>query len=718
MQRAKRNNIILFSLLAIWLIVAAYGIRHYAYMETEPPVFDALSYVQKAQSFWDAMSKGEPFNPLNLAPEVRPFGTVFFTFPFGFSTNFHEFYFLTNFLPALLLVIAVLIAAGSIRDLDNKQKIALTMLLVCIASMPAYFQFAASGDSRFMGTWGFVDILFGAVSAIACACVVASFRGRYLLWSLLAALCAILAILIKPVGLATMAIVGATWGALTFSEWRKGSLKVRTAFWAGLMLILLFGATGLMLYHSQYFSHKNIEYGESSMRLLHAAEPDVPSIFDILEKMRISVGIPVLIIWIVCLACAARFRHWMSIACSLAIFSIGCYVWLGRTNLNHVRYFFPFPLMAAVVVVPVLLRSARAWSYRKLALFSALMLPSFAIGVFLLIPHPSQKVQFILGVNLAANRNADVVKQAKALVGELEHQPNRLSIIYYVGGSDKVNAFEAVMDWHRILGFPGGNSIPALPVDWVRSPAYRLDEMFRARYIVFEPIADPQNVLDTQRSVKTFDAEQVLVRAWLTTLGPKNGVVVHSDDGVRVLEVVNRFVLNQAGVGLMRGRRLRGAFLQGFHPITGVPVRDAAQLSGNLLAKPIDLTFGGHTVARALAVTRTVDAEDTIYHIVIEQIRSLAPVENGAWQVFLHVLDKDGHIVAQGYQTYLSDAASSSVAMKYDIGVPSRVSVVSVSIGFGVFKPLKKGSAQDFISGTGDWGGRRNIIELPTNIAK
>lgn len=274
------------------------------------------------------------------------------------------------------------------------------------------------------------------------------------------------------------------------------------------------------------------------------------------------------------------------------------------------------------------------------------------------------------------------------------------------------------MDWHRILGFAGGNSIPALPIDWVRPPAYRLDEMFRARFIVFEPVADAQKILETQRSIATFDAEQVLVRAWLTTLGPNDGVVIHSDGIVRVLEVVNRFALNQAGISLMHGRRLRSEFLGGFHPVTGVPVRDAAQTSGNLLSEPIDLAFEGHTIARALAVTRTMDAGDTTYHIVIEQTRILSPVEDGKWQVFLHVLDKGGHTVAQGYQTYLSDSASSVMAVKYDIGVPSQVSGVSVAIGFGVFKPLKEGGAQDFISATGGWGGRRNIIELPASTAQ
>lgn len=717
MQRVK-SSFFLFAVLAVWFIVAGHGIWHYAYLETEPPVFDALSYVQKAQSFWEAVAKAKPFNPFNLVPQIRPFGTVFFTHPFGFSTDFHQFYFLTNFLPAILLAIAVAIAAGPFRELDNKQRFVLTILLLCMSSMPAYFQFASSGDVRFMGSWGFVDILFGAISALACAFAVASTRGRYLFWTVLSVLCAILAILIKPAGLAVMAVVGATWAALTFNQWRSKCLDLRSALRGGMIFLVMFGITGIVLRHSQYFSHKNFEYGMSSMKLLHADQQTFPTGTEILEKIRVSIGFPLLILWILCLACAARVRQWMSILCSLAIFLIGCYLWLGRTNINHVRYFFPFPLMAVVVVVPGLIQSTKSWDRKRLALLSLLTLPTLAIGTLLSMPQPPEKEQFLLGINLLANENADVVKQANTLIDELANEPTRLSIIYYVGGGLKVNAFEGVMDWHRVLGFRGGNSIPALPIDWVRPPAYRLDELFRARFIVFTPVADAQQAVDAQHTAETYQAEQTLIRAWLTTLKPVDGVKVHSDGSTRVLEVVDRLALNQAGVDLMHGRKLRDEFVQGFHPITGVPIQDAAKQPSNLLAKPIDLSFDGHTVARALAVTRTQTAESTLYHIVIEQLEPLPPAQDGAWQVFAHMLDKDGHTIKDGYQTYISDAASSTTALKYDVLIPNHASNAAVAMAFGVFKPLTTGAPQFFISASRDWNGKRNIVGLPTNTSK
>jgi len=713
-----KGSLALFLILIVWLIVAAHGIWHYAYLETAPPVFDALSYVHKAQSFWAAVARGLPFNPFDLAPQIRPFGTVFFTHPFGFSTDFHQFFFLTNFLPALLIVIAMVIAAGSLRKLDNTQWITLTIVLLCMTSMPAYFQFAASGDHRFMGTWGFVDILFGAIGALACAFAVAAIRGRYLFWSVLSALCAILAILIKPAGLAVMAIVAGTWAALTFSQWRSKSLELRTALRAGAVFFLLYAITGLILLQSEYFSDKNYAYGVSSMKLLHAGQQSFPTGTAILEKIRVSIGFPTFILWILCLGFAARARRWMSILCSLAIFFGGCYIWLGRTNLYHVRYFFPFGIMAIVVVFPTLIQSVRGWSCKRLVSLSALTLPTLAIAILLLVPQPPERGQFLLGINLLANKNADAVKQANALVDELASEPSRRSIIYYVGGTPKINAFEGVMDWNRELGFRGGNSNPALPVDWVRPAAYRLDELFRARFIVFEPVADAKKVLDTQHIVETYWAEQILVRAWLTTLKSEDGVSVREDGSTRVLEVVNRFALNQAGVELTRGRKLRDVFVQGFHPMTGIPVRDATDLPGNLLTKPIDLSVDGHTVARALAVMQTQTTKSTIYHIVIEQLVVLPANEDGKWHVFVHVLDKNRKMIKDGYETYISDAASSTTALQYDISIPKQALGAAVSMAFGVFNPGPAGKSKSFITAGGDWGGRRNIVRLPAGASQ
>src|SRR6185312_2524591 len=417
MHRLKSNLFYFVGLIA-WLLIAAHGIWHYAYLETEPPVFDALSYVQKAHAFWTAVATGKHFNPFNLAPQIRPFGTVFFTHPFGFSTDFHRFFFLTNFLPAIFLIIAALIAIGPLRKLDHKQRLVVAVTLICLSSMPVYFQFATSGDFRFMGTWGFVDILFGAISALACAFVVASMRGRFLLWTTLSALCAILSILIKPVGLAIMAEVFAAWSALTFTQWRCHRLELKTAIRGGVVFVVLFGITGLILRNSQYFSHENYEYGLSSMKLLHAEQQTFPTVIQILEKIRVSIGLPVLILWILCLACASRARQWMPVICSLAIFFSGCYLWLDRTNVNHVRYFFPFPLMAIVFVLPALTQSAKIWNNKRLAILSLLALPTIAMGILLSIPRPSANAQFALGMNLIANRNADVVKQANALVAK------------------------------------------------------------------------------------------------------------------------------------------------------------------------------------------------------------------------------------------------------------------------------------------------------------
>lgn len=91
----------LFLLLA-WFIFAGVGIWSYASIEIEPPVFDALSYVHKAQSFWTSLLSFQIFNPLSLEPTIRPFGTVLLSYPFGFSDDFSAFYFRSSFIPLII----------------------------------------------------------------------------------------------------------------------------------------------------------------------------------------------------------------------------------------------------------------------------------------------------------------------------------------------------------------------------------------------------------------------------------------------------------------------------------------------------------------------------------------------------------------------------------------------------------------------------------------
>jgi hypothetical protein len=701
---------LLVSVLLVWLALSAFGVWHYASQETEPPVFDALSYVQKAQTFWAAVNQGRLFNPLDLEPQIRPFGTVFFTHPFGFSEDFRPFYFLSCFLPSLILLLGITVAAGRISDLSLRQRYVLVLLLLIATSLPSYYQFASKEGVQVMGAWGFVDILFGALGAVAIGFVVNPRVDRTLFNAVVSAGIAVLTIFIKPAGLTLMAIVGGAWVVVQATNMLKGVIS-RKAFIRGFAVYVLFYLlTALALYRSHYFSKENYQYGIRSMELLHAAQTSFPSIQQIATKLHVGFGAPMLVLWLIGFLCTIRARKW-DLACLSALSLVGgSWLWLGRTNIEHVRYFFPFPLMALVFVVPALIRASKAWGGIRLGLATLLILPTLLIGYLLTDSAPSASLQRVAGINLATNLHATEVAQAKKLAGELALDPSRKSIIYYCGVAPNVKAVEGVMDWNRILGFAGGNSIPDLPIDWVREAAFRLDEIIDARFLVLDDAPNPDILDKAYPDVKTYEEEQAVIRAWLSSLGPAQGVMVRSLSDVRVLEVVDRRLLAVSAAELFKRHTWRQAFLDGYHPFRFLNGAELSSVPDNLLTVPIELSLDGHPVARIGAFTRKHESRGDEFDVYIEQVGSLPPEKSDAWLVFVHVTGPDGKFLA-AYAPFQSDGPSTGIFKRYRIKLPESDANAS-SFAVGVFRQDPKSGTSFLISTTGEWGGRRNVIPV------
>src|SRR5436305_4338250 len=98
----------------LWLLLLALEMWPMVQQSVQPPVYDTLTYFQKAKNFWAAVSMLKLTNPLNLEPVFRPPGTILMSYPVGFTNDFHGFYFRSIFIPILLLVAAVY-CAGSAR---------------------------------------------------------------------------------------------------------------------------------------------------------------------------------------------------------------------------------------------------------------------------------------------------------------------------------------------------------------------------------------------------------------------------------------------------------------------------------------------------------------------------------------------------------------------------------------------------------------------------
>jgi hypothetical protein len=198
-------SILIPLLLCLCLVILSVGVCKHVNRSGQPPLYDAVSYMQKAKAFWDMVASGHWENPLNLAPVTRPPGTVLMSYPFGFSLDYKGFLARSVLLPLLLFVAALYVAAFRPR-MSRTEHIDLATVAMILASLPSFYHFEAA--EGFAPTyWGLVDNYLAGVGALAFATGYrAVLRGSWLLLSLASVITG-LCIMIKPAGVVVAPVI-------------------------------------------------------------------------------------------------------------------------------------------------------------------------------------------------------------------------------------------------------------------------------------------------------------------------------------------------------------------------------------------------------------------------------------------------------------------------------------------------------------------------------
>lgn len=679
------------------MILVALGIWLHAARELQPPIYDALSYVLKARNFWAAVFDGGVFNANAIEPVVRPFATVLISYPFGYSSDFRWFYFRTNAIPSLLLALSVFISAGPWRTLAPKQRLMLAGLSVIAMTIPSVFQFAAAEGVDVMGNWGFFDLALAAFAALAVAFAVRPGMAirRKAIW---VSLLAVLVIYTKPAGLSMMVMLGGIWLLIARRQWLAREATGRE-LWQGIAIFLVvYAIAAATLVGSEYFSVANYQYGVRSMELLHEAQTEFPSLVTIFQKMHISAGLGVIFMTLVGLVAALRARSWEIAVLTALVIASGLWLWLGRTNADHVRYFIPFPLMAYVLVVPTLVRVRHvgwlSWLIRIVLLFGLAQV--LLTLVLLYQANPSPQLQRLAGINLTSGQYKQEIDGGKMLAERIAQRAPGTAIVYYATFTPQLLAFQSELEYRRNLGMPGGNSIPSLPVDWVRDHAYRLAEITQADFVVF-PRRDPAEQRSPQfATIADFGNEEIATTAWLSGLGPVDGVTVTDSAGIRVLKVVDRELFIAAATEFARSHKVRPASMEGFQaqPMT----------LQKLLHAPVMLTLDGRATATLTSVA-LMDAPEG------SQLRvTLQPEQNrpeGEWLVFVHQIYADGTFA----DAYAPVQWAADQHAPYQVRLPIPSGKVVTGYGVGVIQPNGPGGMPRFLSREGgDWNGTRTLL--------
>jgi hypothetical protein len=717
---------IFFVIPLCWVAIAGAGMWNAAKHTHEPPSMDTLSYFQKANGFWESIDKGELVNPLNIQPTVRPPGTIVMSYPFGFTFDFHGFYFRSVYFPILLFVAAVYIA-GYTSSLTEKAKWAVLGLAIALGGTPMLFQFQSNDALQAASFWGLTDGFLSGTAALAIAAAIRSVRVQSTKWALSSALAGAFCLMIKPSGALVMAVVGIAWFAIAMRQlnWRfdvrKISLENRKFFLKSLGLgsIIYFLAT-VTAFGSAYFSAANVAYGQNALAVTKNEFTFLSNVslytFATLLKICVGYAIPCVIATGLILTILRR-NLCISLLVVMSLL-VGFWFWAIECGLEVVRYFLPFPAMAFILVVP----SFVAWVNERrvpilgpiLAVFVA---PSIVTTVLLFVPAASKDLQGALGINLVADAYAAENQQSAHLLEKASRDGIGQAGVYFYDTTPALRNLYAVIEYSWIAN-PGGPRFSLLqPRDWQRPTAFRLDDMKRARYLAFELVPDPEarRRILTRRQVKDFTDETLLLDAWSSGLTENQGVSVISDTRVRLVEVKDWEKFESAFAKLVAAHDWPQSFLDGDQQRL-LSQRDVPGLPDEKLAAISDVHFHGvaedsiEFIVRSVSmVSRGSGLEVTVSVEQTRQEKAAKP-----WVLFGHLVDQKGQIVANAQADIASPSTSvKQIVQRYTLTYPNRpLSAVAIALGF--FYQSKGGGLEHILADSGqrDWDDRRVLYPL------
>jgi hypothetical protein len=549
-EEGKRELPLAFILVVCWLFVIGWVEWSYALAETEPPPWDAFTYLQKAFYFWDAIGRGGLFNPLNLPPSIRPPGTVLMSYPLGFSEVFGAFYFRSIFIPLVLLVGAVYIV-GYFRDMPAAAKWLLAALALAIGGMPILYQFQAIDDIAAAVFWGLVDNFLAAVAAIAIASARRSVVTLSYRWSIASASAAAFCLMIKPSGLLVMVLVAASWLLLISFRvswrlvrlWREAELR-RFCVISLIVAATIYGLAIIAAFTSEYLGATNLASGAAQLAVLQKDFARSIDIDNLLQSLHTSFGYPVatLIVLGLVASLAIRREAGAGVAGALCL-AAGIWFWIFATDISQVRYFLPFGMMTFILVVPSILHVMQHLP-TTLKVGSALTAVAATVAITILLFNPQMPVswQRLFAVNLSAGMFRAEDEQALVLLKKLQKEGARSGSAFFLDLSSPARNFAAVLGYQPFIDSTSPTIQVLWPATWNTATAFRLNEIAAADYVVFVPLGDAallRQILEV-RSVPNFAAESLLMKAWFTNLTPVEGVELVSETRLRLLRISDR----------------------------------------------------------------------------------------------------------------------------------------------------------------------------------
>jgi len=729
--RSASASLLPHALVACWLAYLGAMIWMHAAASVQPPLYDPIGYMQKAMNFWAAFDEGQFAAALRVAPTVRPHGTILLSYPFGFTPDYRGFHFRSAFLPIVCVVAAVYIAMGALRPKPAGGWWVASIALL-FSSLSLFYQFDWRAETGGPVRWGLVDNFQAGVAAIAAAALLRSLYAKSLPWLMLAAIAASFTLLVKPSGAMVMLLVALLWALAVLLEWfrahsgrethrsrlRPYALKGAVAFAAIYLAVVTFCV------YAKYLSPDNFLYAKQALAvmqdILQFRWDNAVNLFNRSAGAGLIAGCAIVAVLFLFLPALrgkrddeSRFASVSAFGC-LVVWIAGTWYWfVVQAGGNQIRYFYPFMLMGAILLLPA---ARLTWAHAPVAARAALtaccLLPAVNIGALLASGDtPSDAWQRLSGVSVSVGENREEVAQAYGLLTDLRRAQKSVALYSFANGIpaavfENVGMYEGMI--HR--GLPTFSV--TTPHDWVRGWVMRTSELLDSDYILVTKYRerDAKLLRSPRRSSPSY-IEALAFETWLSTLGEESGVTTVSDgSNLRLLRRIDRGRFERAIDRFVAARSWRPEFVAANQPVwwSADSLPDATR---DAVARSVD--FGGIYKLHALVLTRT--DKELVVDVWWEELRHEAANEQR--YLFFHLIDASGEGL-QNLQIPL---------FPYDPPDPlrpvrhgrvtfniERIAGKLASFGFGIYRPggdllIAKGMVSDY-------GGGRILIPLAPQV--
>ena len=717
----------------VWLLFLGVTIWSHAVSSQQPPIYDAISYFQKAKNFWEYIDRGQWFNPLNIQPTVRPPGTVLMSYPFGISTEFHGFHFRSVYFPILGVVFAVYLAIGFSRALTMGWGMAGIALL--LSSLPLFYQFEWVDRTQSQWSWGMVDGFQAGVAALAAAASVRSLRLSSLSWLGLGTVMASFTLLIKPSGIVVMAVIAASWFVLAIRAWRAPpqdsgpSISQRGYVLYGVIIIsVIYAVIVTLCVSSEYLSQANFSLARKALVIMREVLPVPFSQYPALIHRSIGEAV---IIWVAAIVIfywnsgyARRdFEKQDEMPEEIGFLVLACLVWLGgvwywlvvQAGGDQIRYFFPFALIGIIYLVPMGIKVWQQMNFRgRATILFICTLPAVNLSCLLLQRNPPTVWQAATGVNVSVGTSRLEEDQAHAFLEKVRNGDRDVKVYVFRSGIPSV-AFTSVGNHAMAVrpDLPAFHSRPSGQIYWREGFVTRIGELLSVEYILFRPVKSDaeKQALMTIRAIDTFELENHVFEAWLSGLTEKHGVRLVSETRVRLLEIIDHARFEQALDQFVTGRSWPAAFTR-MNPRRYWSATEALSFIDSPIAK--EIRFGALYTLHALSMRHS--DEGLKVEIWWEEIKP--DVNNSQRFMFLQLIDAQGKIyrnqqVGLNYNDIHPDRRWRYDSITFQFPIDSKVE----SLAIGISHPNRRIGMLAVDKGSNHWGGQRRVV-VPLSAAR